>query len=1340
MSEQVRLSPPPSPPPCDSQAEDEEWKGKCAEFQAEYSKLKANIRPLRKAVKLYEQQIRKVEADNLEIKRAFEQERALVEKEVKERESALRVSLENEISSLKAEISSLQQSVGCASNEGNEKVSVLEAKLAKGEREIKHLKDLLNKEKAKRDSEKKNAESENRRANEAWKIIAGERSKVDEEKKIRERENEENKLLVDALKKEVDEIRRKLALETSKLIETNKQLQIERQQLIKERERADVEKVRAHELREFVEVNEKKLAAEKCRADNLSRQVEESSKVIEKLQKEVANLSKEMEAEASNAMHHQAALEAAKQLLEAEKPNLFNEVEKAESEMRKAGKETMIVKRCKKRALEENFCGEQLHAQLNEVKQQRNLELQQQWEQSSKEQTGVQTGCSDAGNYSDDAALNILKEQLKFQKITADHAKEVADLERFRHDILLQEVQRFKLDFLQIFHRLDMLDGYFHSSPGRLYEPKENENTEMQSWRKKICSFQSSSNELMNPYTASVGDLTCRGSSVDFISGTNSKLDLPHEGSFRKKLKCSDINSTLASFSDRGLVGSQDMGDINVSTPRPSGPLGDHLNRPTSVSSPLEGNNRITSYENAPVVAENNAVSTLAIESDGLDQHGQKMKRLIDVVESVDSVCLKSQNLLTQKEEKLTSNDMLMGQMEIPVHDRGYIAENDPQTQQTLRSKMSTHDEKFGTEIIGRDCPQKNQHSEIQAPLVACGQSSDRVHSSVLEEGEDQKDPFLDDIMEDCFPVDGDFMKLLELDNPADEQLCQLAIERPLSPTLPELNMDYIKGTVFDMVEGTPQGVCCQVENLSPGVDAGFNNMEVDSSKSSSNFSENERAVFHNQQKNQHILFLRYFIGSDMEDLESISRIFCAIKSCIGSSSCISNTGWSLKNILVKLITEEHLVAKDKACALFSILLLQISVTRTWSLSLNKDAISCIDSLIEDIRNIISDEEGRNFLTQIGGIDELLNLIEDFLVDRKLICSEISTEELITADRRTSILLEGVEVLLSLGPASANLLVAGSVVFAAICAATDQIGRIYEASYQIFYACGSDSSLALTMLHVFAHISGGKYLTMRSHSLVMAVLRSLVLFLEGGSNSQDSVCNFSHEEIAAECTLCTQCPFSEKALPMDMVIQSLLEVLRCTVISGKDQNEFDDRDDKNYSMNDAKSHKPIGVHLYCDLILLVELVAINLGWEWTKTKILPGLLKVLESYMQERSAAAIIVLLGQLGRLGSNSSGYYDASVERLRCSLYSLFCQACNSKLAFPTHSAIVKALLFVLPLSFEEVLVNTAALPEAASINVPVQAIRRWFSCLSQGQKARMCTSLRPTLADGGYGSSPA
>lgn len=266
-------------------------------------------------------------------------------------------------------------------------------------------------------------------------------------------------------------------------------------------------------------------------------------------------------------------------------------------------------------------------------------------------------------------------------------------------------------------------------------------------------------------------------------------------------------------------------------------------------------------------------------------------------------------------------------------------------------------------------------------------------------------------------------------------------------------------------------------------------------------------------------------------------------------------------------------------------------------------------------------------LAQLCSIDELLSLIEDFFVERKvLLCSERNSEELITCNRGIDLTLEGVNVLISSVAASTELLFVGSVALAAICAATDQINLICEASYRIFCVHGSAASLVLTMLHVFAHISGGKCFTVRSYSFLITVLRSLVLFLEVGGDAAGSVCIFSHEEMAAEFLQCPRCPFSDKAVPLDVVVSLLLEELQNTAIPGEVRNEgiepitssqdgvspvgdnrgvkhdvqslrdghTDSSCSKNSLMTDATCHSPRGVYLHSDLILLVELIAVNL--------------------------------------------------------------------------------------------------------------------------------------------------
>ncbi|KAK1379501.1 hypothetical protein POM88_026245 [Heracleum sosnowskyi] len=95
------------------------------------------------------------------------------EREMKIKESALRLPLENEIASLKSQIELLQQQIVSgvqdASNNSevedvNEEAVVYERRVSERGTEIKRLKKLLQKEKKKADSEKKKADTEKCRA------------------------------------------------------------------------------------------------------------------------------------------------------------------------------------------------------------------------------------------------------------------------------------------------------------------------------------------------------------------------------------------------------------------------------------------------------------------------------------------------------------------------------------------------------------------------------------------------------------------------------------------------------------------------------------------------------------------------------------------------------------------------------------------------------------------------------------------------------------------------------------------------------------------------------------------------------------------------------------------------------------------------------------------------------------------------------------------------------------------------------------------------------------------------------------------------------------------------
>ncbi|KAI3927042.1 hypothetical protein MKW92_026875, partial [Papaver armeniacum] len=151
-------------------------------WKFQYTEVTAKRNALREAVKLLNAHINKIQAENLTISKALEEERGRVEaeKQAKVKESAVRVELENEILQLKSEISSLQET---AFSRGLDE-ELLQSQVTEGEAEIKRLKELLEKEKKRGDTEKKKAEAEKKKAAEALKLLKAEKSQLGGERQL----------------------------------------------------------------------------------------------------------------------------------------------------------------------------------------------------------------------------------------------------------------------------------------------------------------------------------------------------------------------------------------------------------------------------------------------------------------------------------------------------------------------------------------------------------------------------------------------------------------------------------------------------------------------------------------------------------------------------------------------------------------------------------------------------------------------------------------------------------------------------------------------------------------------------------------------------------------------------------------------------------------------------------------------------------------------------------------------------------------------------------------------------------------------------------------------------
>ncbi|RVX17266.1 hypothetical protein CK203_003794 [Vitis vinifera] len=320
----------------------------------------------------------------------------------------------------------------------------------------------------------------------------------------------------------------------------------------------------------------------------------------------------------------------------------------------------------------------------------------------------------------------------------------------------------------------------------------------------------------------------------------------------------------------------------------------------------------------------------------------------------------------------------------------------------------------------------------------------------------------------------------------------------------------------------------------------------------------------------------------------------------------------------------------------------------------------------------MSNVEMRSLFAKLCHLDELLSLIEEFLMGKKvLVYNNASPESFVVCDSRFSILVDGVDRIMSFETASTHQLVAGSIILASICTAIDHIGFICEASYDIFRMHRSDSSLLLTILHVFAHVCGKKYFTLSNYCLIMTVMKSLVTISEGRNLSiKTTSCLSSQSKVQNEFPPCIKCPFSQNAASVDIVISLLLEKLQDYAISDAVDQELiksdkslnsgslssEDKAEKKSHLQEAFCVHSMKCDMPCcfndfvmpaiqsgsdfnrtlchfiDILSLVELVASSMSWEWTCNKVVPRLLKMLNLCDMDDTSAAIVILLGQLGR------------------------------------------------------------------------------------------------------------
>ncbi|GMI93227.1 hypothetical protein HRI_002992000 [Hibiscus trionum] len=859
------------------------------------------------------------------------------------------------------------------------------------------------------------------------------------------------------------------------------------------------------------------------------------------------------------------------------------------------------------------------------------------------------------------------------------------------------------------------------------------------------------------------------GNCCESITGINSNLESLVGGSNKRMLQSSAINSSATSFSDRQLVGSQEGGVLSVTT---SPTLAEeNLNLQLTISSMSGEVTKNRCNENPAVVAENSVKSPPLGRVKG---RVRKRNMILDTVECIDTLCCERKKLNLQLEDKLSVLQCMV-QMDKPSE------EAKPETP-NMQDAYSTH----------RSHKRRKTSDE---ETLAMGQSCDGLQMKQMQGCSDHLcnpdtiDPKTMVGFEEV--VSKNYMKLLDLDDAAEEECYRMAVERPVSPTLPEMKFPGIKSfevdefrplqddnserfpheneilassDKFDVtnVDSSNQLQCNRVDS-SPQLQHGngsfgsFDILKCNENDFCSTLPA-ERAFLNHSQNS--LVDVETSVGpssgdglvsilsgtgseigstigsipkfcvmfSNIKDDSSVTRIFCATKTLMVQCSLPAQTEFVLHRISHALKLEKQLLPKEKVCVFFSLVLLNFCTATSKNCSMLRDFTRCLNLFAEHINEVMSDPEARSVVAEC--LDELFSLIQDFLIEGRVMYAKLSSGTSVECDSRRHVIIDGSDVVFTHEAASADMLVASSIILGSICAAADRTGFLCEAAYNIFLMHRYDTSVVLVVVHVFAYMGGDKMFTLGDYSSTMTVLKSIVVFLESECAQVASRTHSLVGDVLPQFHASVGCPFSKDALSVDNAVSFLFTKFQNYAQSGiMHQNltansSSPSIEDMNVSCCldkcslASKQSGPVVTKTVCDIsdvLSLLELLACNMSWNWTCKKITVQLWSMLESSVHESLTVSIIILLGQLGRIGVDAVGYEDKEVENLRAKLQAFLLRETTISAGLPIQLATATALLGLVPVDFENV-----ELPVMSGQFVPADVLRKWFPLLTEEQRA--------------------
>lgn len=442
------------------------------------------------------------------------------------------------------------------------------------------------------------------------------------------------------------------------------------------------------------------------------------------------------------------------------------------------------------------------------------------------------------------------------------------------------------------------------------------------------------------------------GNFAESISGINYKLECPLGCSNWKMIQTSAINSSTASFSDGQLMGSQERGAFSVTT---SAKLAkDNLNAEPTISNLSGEVTKLRCSEKSAEVDENNVKISDSDDIGRVCEHIRKRKRLLDSVESIEYLYSKGRKLHMQIEEKLSFLHSMLGrQLDNPLEEGRCLASN---LQCIPHAKLD-----------GLHKKRKVSHEEVIAKHFCDVDEQKNTENVETEVHEDASNLETMGSFEEV--ADGDYMKLLDLDNAADEERYRMALKMPLSPTLPNINFHGneivdVNNSEALLEKGANEGLSTDKESLLPTQSFGVIDFEINSNKLKHNVlgtshnlllhknvgpacsfavngngcstteaektssqqiwdsglvvgmsdvpisrDEEVKFPFESELGSTHDIIPTYcVVFPNMRDCSIISRILGAAKTCIARCCLLSQTEWMVPKILLALKMEQNLL------------------------------------------------------------------------------------------------------------------------------------------------------------------------------------------------------------------------------------------------------------------------------------------------------------------------------------------------------------------------------------------------------------------------------------------------